>query len=101
MTLASRDTSSTAGLRWRLFGLEYDSEEFHGSEQEAHDEARRDWIADRGWGLEVFRKHVLLARTPEFECIVGAALNIDPVIRSHEERRRTRLHQKRHRTTSA
>jgi len=89
------------GLLAHLFGFEYDGEEFHGPEFGAHDTERRLWIADRGWRLEVFRKHVLLARTPEFEFIIGAALGMDPVVMSYEERRRTRLHQKRRRTTAA
>ena len=89
------------GVRALRFGFEYDGEEFHGTEQAGHDTARRLWIAQQGWGLEVVRKHLLLARTPEFECLIGAALGIDPVILSYEDRRRTRLHRKRLRTTVA
>jgi hypothetical protein len=89
------------GLLEPKFGFEYDGEEFHGPEQATHDADRRLWIAQQGWGLEVVRKHVLLARTPEFECLIGAALGIDPIILSYEERRRTRLHRKRLRTTAA
>ena len=89
------------GLLERLFGYEYDGEEYHGPEQEAHDIQRRRWIAERGWHLEVFRKYVLLAKTAEFESILGAALGIDPVILTYEERRRTRLHRKRLRTNAA
>jgi hypothetical protein len=89
------------GILKLRFGFEYDGEEFHGPEQATHDAIRRSWIVDRGWRLEVVRKHLLLARTPEFECIIGAALGMDPVILSYEERRRTRLHRKRLRTTAA
>lgn len=89
------------GLRELRFGFEYDGEEFHGPEQVGHDAERQLWIVEPGWSLEVVRKHLLLARTPEFECIIGAALGIDPVILSYEERRRTRLHRKRLRTTVA
>ena len=89
------------GVRELRFGIEYDGEEFHGPEQAAHDAGRRLWIVEQGWRLEVVRKHLLLARTPEFECVIGAALGMDPVILSYEERRRTRLHRKRLRTTAA
>lgn len=89
------------GVREPRFGFEYDGEEFHGAEQATHDAVRRSWIAEQGWRLEVVRKHLLLARTPEFECLIGAALGMDPVILSFEERRRTRLHRKRLRTTNA
>lgn len=89
------------GLRELRFGFEYDGEEFHGPEQTGHDAERRLWIAEHGWRIEVVRKHLLLARTPEFECVIGAALGIDPIILSFEERRRTRLHRKRLRTTAA
>jgi hypothetical protein len=89
------------GVLKLLFAFEYDGEEFHGPETAAHDAARRSWIAKRGWRLEVFRKHLILTRTPEFELIVGAAIGMDPVLMSYEERRRTRLHQKRRRTTAA
>ena len=40
---------------WR-YAAEYDGAGFHGSDQEAHDRARRDWIADEGWTVEVFRR---------------------------------------------
>lgn len=40
---------------WR-FAAEYDGEAFHGPEQQAHDQARRDWIAEEGWTVEVFRR---------------------------------------------
>ena len=51
---------------WRL-ALEYDGEEFHGDEFEAHDEARRQWIRGRGWTVGVFRKEHIFAASPVFE----------------------------------
>jgi very-short-patch-repair endonuclease len=89
------------GVRARLFGFEYDGEEFHGDEQSVPDERRRKWIEDQGWRVEPFRKYVLLARTPEFEWIVGNALGVDPCILTYEERRRTRLRDKRRRAPAA
>jgi hypothetical protein len=35
---------------------EYDGEEFHGPDQEEHDEERRAWLRDDGWIIDVFRK---------------------------------------------
>ena len=37
--------------------VEYDGQRWHGPEQVAHDEARRDWIRrERGWMITVFRR---------------------------------------------
>ncbi|RJS44864.1 hypothetical protein D4739_00465 [Nocardioides cavernaquae] len=35
---------------------EYDGEEFHGPDQEEHDEERRGWLREGGWIIDVFRK---------------------------------------------
>jgi hypothetical protein len=35
---------------------EYDGEEFHGPDQEEHDEERRGWLREDGWIIDVFRK---------------------------------------------
>lgn len=40
---------------WR-FAAEYDGEAFHGPDQAEHDRARRSWLADEGWTVEVFRR---------------------------------------------
>lgn len=40
---------------WR-YAAEYDGAAFHGPDQEDHDRARRAWIADEGWTVEVFRR---------------------------------------------
>jgi hypothetical protein len=38
------------------FGAEYDGAEFHSEDDREHDEARRTWLAERRWWIEVFRK---------------------------------------------
>jgi hypothetical protein len=40
---------------WR-YAAEYDGAAFHGPDQEDHDRARRAWIADEGWTVEVYRR---------------------------------------------
>jgi len=46
------------GLPDRRFGAEYFGEEFHGEEQQEHDEARLEWLRDReAWTITVARKH--------------------------------------------
>jgi len=35
---------------------EYDGEAFHGDDEREHDESRREWLAGRGWTVEVFTK---------------------------------------------
>ncbi|KQY64318.1 MULTISPECIES: type IV toxin-antitoxin system AbiEi family antitoxin [unclassified Nocardioides] len=45
--------------------VEYDGEEFHAEEQAEHDEARRDWLRERGWYVIVVRKHQLAGRARE------------------------------------
>jgi hypothetical protein len=45
------------GLPELCFGAEYDGEEFHGADQEQHDEMRRTWLRnERDWKIEVARK---------------------------------------------
>ncbi|MFL6181426.1 MAG: type IV toxin-antitoxin system AbiEi family antitoxin [Actinomycetes bacterium] len=51
---------------WML-GLEYDGEEFHPEERRAHDEARREWIAGRGWTIRAFRREDIFTASRHFE----------------------------------
>ena len=45
------------GLPELKFGAEYDGEEFHGPEEQDHDEERREWLrTDGGWLIEVARR---------------------------------------------
>jgi hypothetical protein len=57
--------------RWRL-ALEYDGEEFHGEEYADHDEKRREWIARRGWRVEVFKKEHIFTASRAFEDTVSS-----------------------------
>jgi hypothetical protein len=51
------------GLPDLRFGGEYDGDEFHGPEQEEHDESRRVWLRDEGgWLIEVARKENIHGR---------------------------------------
>jgi very-short-patch-repair endonuclease len=59
---------------WRL-GLEYDGEEFHGEEFEAHDKARRAWIRGRGWTVQAFRKEHVFTASHAFEDAVSSLVN--------------------------
>jgi len=61
-------------LHWRL-GLEYDGEEFHGPEQQQHDESRRAWIRTRGWTVEAFRRDLVFDPGDGFERAVRALVN--------------------------
>jgi len=56
-------------LGWRnwMLALEYDGEEFHGPEQEAHDKRRRTWIEQRGWIVKAFRKEHIFTTSHTFE----------------------------------
>lgn len=38
------------------YGAEYDGVAFHGPDRAVHDAARRAWLAERGWVLDVFAK---------------------------------------------
>jgi hypothetical protein len=60
--------------RWRL-GLEYDGEEFHGPEQQEHDESRRAWIRSRGWTVQAFRRDLVFSPGDVFEKAVRALVN--------------------------
>ncbi len=42
------------GLEELRYGAEYDGRAFHGPEQTAHDQRRRDWLSRRRWLIEVF-----------------------------------------------
>ena len=61
-------------LGWRrwLLALEYDGEEFHGPEYEEHDRTRRDWIARRGWTVQVFTKEQIFTASRGFEDTVSS-----------------------------
>jgi hypothetical protein len=52
--------------RWRL-ALEYDGEQYHGPDAAEHDEARRRWIAGRGWTVAVFGKEDVFSRKWDLE----------------------------------
>jgi very-short-patch-repair endonuclease len=52
--------------QWML-GLEYDGEKFHPEERQAHDEARRQWIAARGWRVHAFRREDVFTTSRHFE----------------------------------
>ncbi len=57
------------------FGVEYDGEEFHGSEREDHDAARRSWISDeQGWVLRVVRRSNLHGRHRDIERILHVGI---------------------------
>jgi hypothetical protein len=58
------------GLREHLFAGEYDGAEFHGDEQEGHDEERRDWIRAHGWTIIVVRKHNIYGRQQDIHEIL-------------------------------
>lgn len=66
-------------LGWEnwMLALEYDGEEFHGPEQQDHDENRLRWIEQRGWTARAFRKeHIFttsLAFEREVDRLVGVA----------------------------
>jgi hypothetical protein len=64
------------GWPWWRLALEYDGEEFHGPEFEAHDEARRKWIRKRGWTLEVFRKEHIFTTSQVFEDTVTTLVKV-------------------------
>ncbi len=89
------------GLEEKKFGFVYDGGQIHGPEREKVDRLRRAWISERGWRVEVFDRFAVLAHTPEFERAIGDALELTPVVRSYDERRRTRLHTKRRAATTA
>ncbi len=64
-------------LGWRhwMLALEYDGEEFHGPEQQEHDESRREWIEQRGWCVRAFRKEHVFSTSDLFELEVMALVN--------------------------
>jgi hypothetical protein len=51
---------------WKL-GLEYDGEVAHPEERRAHDEARREWIAGRGWTVRAYRRGDIFTPSRHFE----------------------------------
>jgi hypothetical protein len=56
------------GLPELRFGGEYDGEEFHGPEQQEHDETRREWLATAGgWVIEVARKQHIHGPTQDIQ----------------------------------
>ncbi len=63
------------------YAAEYDGEQFHGADRADHDRARREWLRERGWTVDVFRKGDLF--TP----------GVDPVPRLQAGYRLARLRQ--------
>lgn len=47
------------GYRHLLIAIEYFGEEFHGPDAEEHDQARIEWLSERGWFVLVIRKEDL------------------------------------------
>jgi len=57
------------------FGVEFDGEEFHGADQEDHDETRREWITEHErWVLRVVRRDDLHGTRPGIEQILRAGV---------------------------
>lgn len=64
------------GLPDQRFGAEYDGEEFHGQDQQAHDSWRRDWLRRaQGWTIVVARKHNVYGHRQDIDSLLlaGAA----------------------------
>ncbi|WP_296603629.1 type IV toxin-antitoxin system AbiEi family antitoxin domain-containing protein [Nocardioides sp.] len=62
------------GLPDRLFGAEYDGEEFHDESVEEHDTDRREWCRrEHGWTVLVFRKNNVYGRNQDADRILRRA----------------------------
>lgn len=48
------------GYKALRIAIEFDGEEFHGPDQRAHDEARREWLRRQGWYIIVLRNGDLI-----------------------------------------
>ena len=73
----------------RRYAFEYDGEEFHGPEHQAHDEARRARARALGWRVDAFRREHVLGRSWAFEEVVSEALGVVPQLLPYERRRRS------------
>jgi hypothetical protein len=60
------------GVEELLFGVEYDGEEYHSSDEDrAHDEQRRDWLLrEFGWLIEPVRRENVYGRNRDIEAII-------------------------------
>ncbi len=79
---------------------EYDGEDAHGREHEAHDTRRQRWLEGQGWRHLRFGKGEVLGRGYAFELAVGEVLGREPRLLRWEARLRT-FAQRRRPTTSA
>ena len=62
------------GLGERRLGAEYFGEEFHGEDDEEHDETRLTWLRDeRDWVIVVARKHNVYGRDQDIDGLLIAA----------------------------
>ena len=62
------------GLREHRFAGEYDGEEFHGEQEQDHDDERREWArTSQGWTIVVARKHNLYGRHQDIDRILRQA----------------------------
>src|SRR4051794_29294706 len=63
------------GVEELRYGCEYDGAEFHGSDQEAHDRARRADLRDRfGWDVDAARRHNVFGPTRDVEEMLHAGI---------------------------
>lgn len=61
------------GLPDLRYGAEFDGEQFHGIDDEQHDEERRGWLrAEGGWLLDVARGHNVYGRNRDADLILRA-----------------------------
>jgi hypothetical protein len=57
------------------YAAEYDGEQWHGPEEQEHDESRRSWISrNGGWIIDPLRKHNLHGATRDVELILRAGV---------------------------
>lgn len=57
------------------YAAEYDGAEWHGPEQQEHDDQRRSWISsEHGWIIDPLRKHNLHGATRDVELILRAGV---------------------------
>jgi hypothetical protein len=62
------------GLEGLCFAAEYDGERWHAEDREEHDVERRLWLEhERGWSIEVFRKHQVFGAEQDAERLLRIA----------------------------
>jgi very-short-patch-repair endonuclease len=62
------------GLEGLYFAAEYDGEKWHGEDREERDVERRQWLEhERGWSIEVFRKHQVFGVQQDAERLLRIA----------------------------